>query len=63
MSESVSGQSYGARVGAGGAEAGFRDPRTFVPHAYEERFADLGEMKMNYVEAGSASGAVRQGGR
>lgn len=27
--------------------------RTFVPHAYEERTADLGEVAMNYAEAGS----------
>lgn len=33
----------------------FHDPRTFVPHAYEERIADLGEIQMNYVEAGSPS--------
>ncbi|HWD29595.1 MAG TPA: alpha/beta hydrolase [Rhizomicrobium sp.] len=56
MAESVSGQSYGARNAAGAAPAsGWRDPRTFVPHAYEERLADLGEIAMNYAEAGSPS--------
>jgi pimeloyl-ACP methyl ester carboxylesterase len=56
MAESVSGQSYGARKAAGAAPAsGWRDPRTFVPHAYEERLADLGEIAMNYAEAGSPS--------
>jgi pimeloyl-ACP methyl ester carboxylesterase len=33
--------------------AAFRDPRTFVPHAYEERIADLGEVHMNYAQVGS----------
>jgi pimeloyl-ACP methyl ester carboxylesterase len=33
----------------------FRDPRTFVPHAYEERTADLGEVAMNYAQAGSSA--------
>jgi pimeloyl-ACP methyl ester carboxylesterase len=28
-------------------------PRTFVPHAYAERTVDLGEVEMNYAEAGS----------
>lgn len=31
----------------------FRDPRTFVAHAYEERTADLGEVRMNYAQTGS----------
>ena len=35
--------------------AAFHDPRTFVPHAYEERSADLGEVQMNYAETGSPS--------
>jgi pimeloyl-ACP methyl ester carboxylesterase len=34
--------------------APFRDPRTFVPHAFEERRVDLGEIEMNYAEAGTA---------
>lgn len=33
--------------------AAFRDPRTFVKHAYEERTVDLGEVVMNYAELGS----------
>ncbi len=33
--------------------APFRDPRSFVPHAYEEHSADLGEITMNYAQAGS----------
>lgn len=31
----------------------FRDPRSYVPHAFEEHTADLGEVAMNYAEAGS----------
>lgn len=47
MVESLSG-------GAGVTSAAvFHDPRTFVPHAYAERSADLGEVQMNYAEAGS----------
>ncbi|HUO89218.1 MAG TPA: alpha/beta hydrolase [Rhizomicrobium sp.] len=54
MAESVSGQFFGERREAGAQPAAaFRDPRTFVPHAYAERFADLGEIQMNYAEAGS----------
>jgi pimeloyl-ACP methyl ester carboxylesterase len=56
MAESVSGQSYGARKDASPpAPAPFRDPRTFVPHAYEERTVDLGEIRMNYAETGSSA--------
>ncbi|HTQ13350.1 MAG TPA: alpha/beta hydrolase [Rhizomicrobium sp.] len=33
--------------------ASFRDPRSFVAHACEEKTADLGEIAMNYAEAGS----------
>lgn len=33
----------------------FRDPRSYVPHAYEERTADLGEVVMNYAETGSSA--------
>ena len=52
MAESVSGQAHGGRGNAPLSEAApFRDPRTFVPHAYEERAADLGEVSMNYAEA------------
>jgi hypothetical protein len=40
MPESVSGQAYGAPKAAGVSEpASFRDPRTFVPHAYAEHIA------------------------
>ena len=54
MAESVSGQAYGGRGNAPLSQAApFRDPRTFVPHAYEERAVDLGEISMNYAEAGS----------
>src|SRR5437764_10268453 len=35
--------------------AAFRDPRTFVTHAYEEHSVDLGEVVMNYAETGSAA--------
>jgi pimeloyl-ACP methyl ester carboxylesterase len=56
MAESVSGQFFGAPRAAGAAPvASFRDPRTFVPHAYAEKTADLGEVQMNYAEAGDAS--------
>jgi pimeloyl-ACP methyl ester carboxylesterase len=37
---------------SGARKETFRDPRTFVPHAYEERTADLGEVAMNYAQAG-----------
>jgi pimeloyl-ACP methyl ester carboxylesterase len=37
------------------SEPVFHDPRTFVPHAYEERSVDLGEITMNYAETGSPS--------
>jgi pimeloyl-ACP methyl ester carboxylesterase len=53
MAESVSGQSYGARKEGAGPAASFRDPRTFVPHAYAECSANLGEVTMNYAESGS----------
>jgi len=33
----------------------FRDPRAFVPHAYAEHTVDLGEVVMNYAEAGSSA--------
>ena len=42
-----------AEQGPARAYAPFRDPRSFVPHAYEERLADLGEIQMNYAQAGS----------
>ena len=35
--------------------AAFRDPRTFVTHAYAERTVDLGEIAMNYAVTGSPS--------
>ncbi len=54
MAESVSGQAYGAAKDASSAQpAAFRDPRSFVKHAYEEKTTDLGEVTMNYAEAGS----------
>jgi pimeloyl-ACP methyl ester carboxylesterase len=37
------------------AVASFVDPRTFVPHKYEELTVDLGEIVMNYAVAGSSS--------
>ena len=37
------------------APGSFRDPRTFVKHAYDEQTADLGEVQMNYVQSGSPS--------
>jgi len=43
-----------ARPGPENGYAPFRDPRRFVAHAFEERQADLGEIEMNYAEAGSA---------
>jgi pimeloyl-ACP methyl ester carboxylesterase len=35
------------------ASPSFIDPRSFVAHVYEERSAELGEVVMNYAEAGS----------
>ena len=56
MAESVSGQAHGGRKEAALTEpTPFRDPRTFVPHAYEERTVDLGEVVMNYAETGSTA--------
>lgn len=56
MSESVSGQFFGAPKAAIAAPVTtFHDPRTFVPHAYAEHSADLGEVTMNYAETGSRS--------
>jgi len=52
VAESVSGQAHGAQSEASATEP-FRDPRTFVAHAYEERTVDLGEVVMNYAQAGS----------
>lgn len=54
MAESVSGQAYGAAKDPPTAEpASSWAPRTFVTHAYAEKTADLGEVTMNYAEAGS----------
>jgi pimeloyl-ACP methyl ester carboxylesterase len=39
---------------SGARKETFTDPRTFVPHAYEERTADLGEVAMNYAVTGSS---------
>jgi pimeloyl-ACP methyl ester carboxylesterase len=53
MAESVSGQAHGGLKAAPPAPAAFRDPRTFVSHAYDERTVNLGEVVMNYAEVGS----------
>ncbi len=53
MSESVSDVGRTAPV-AGGEPPPFPDPRTFVPHGFEEKTAELGEVSMNYAEAGTA---------
>lgn len=54
MVESVSGQFRGDRTDLSAiSPPAFRDPRTFVTHAYEEHVADLGEIAMNYAVAGS----------
>jgi pimeloyl-ACP methyl ester carboxylesterase len=42
-----------ARPGPENSYAPFRDPRSFVSHAFEERQVDLGEIVMNYVQTGS----------
>jgi pimeloyl-ACP methyl ester carboxylesterase len=56
MAESVSGQAHGGlKPLATDKPPPFRDPRTFVKHDFDERTADLGEVAMNYAEAGSAS--------
>lgn len=56
MTESVSGQAQGGiKAPAFTAVSAFRDPRSFVRHAYDERTADLGEVVMNYAETGSPS--------
>jgi pimeloyl-ACP methyl ester carboxylesterase len=53
MVESVSGQAHGLTTAP--PLAAFRDPRTFVSHAYDERTVNLGEVVMNYAEVGSPS--------
>lgn len=53
MSESLSGHIQAGAGGAPAATESFSDPRTYVPHDHEERTADLGEVVMNYSEAGS----------
>ena len=54
MAESVSGQAHGGRIDPLPAQPpAFRDPRTFVAHAYDEHAVDLGEVVMNYAEIGS----------
>jgi pimeloyl-ACP methyl ester carboxylesterase len=56
MAESVSGRAHDARKEVPPTPpTPFRDPRTFVSHAYEERTVDLGEVVMNYAETGSRS--------
>jgi pimeloyl-ACP methyl ester carboxylesterase len=56
MVESLSGQAYGGfRPTAPGEVAAFHDPRTFVPHDFREQSVDLGEIVMNYAQAGSSS--------
>jgi len=54
MADSISGAAYGGlRDAPPGTATAFRDPRTFVAHAYEEHRADLGEVTMNYAVTGS----------
>jgi pimeloyl-ACP methyl ester carboxylesterase len=56
MAESLSGQAAGGlKPAQAGKPAAFHDPRTFVPHAYDEHTADLGEVAMNYAVTGSPS--------
>lgn len=56
MVESLSGQSGGTPKTAAATHPGaFRDPRTFVKHAYEEHSVNLGEIVMNYAQSGSPS--------
>jgi pimeloyl-ACP methyl ester carboxylesterase len=52
VAETVSGL-ISREAAASAASAAFHDPRTFVAHAYEERTIDLGEVTMNYAEAGA----------
>ena len=54
MVESLSGQAYGGfRPAAPGEVAAFHDPRTFMPHDFPETQVDLGEVVLNYAQAGS----------
>ena len=53
MAESVSDQAHGGLKEASPTAPAFRDPRTFVKHAYDECTVDLGEILMNYAEVGS----------
>lgn len=55
MAESLSGQSQGGFKDPSTSPVAFRDPRTFVKHDFEEKSVDLGEVVMNYAEAGSSS--------
>jgi len=56
MVESVSGQAYGGlRDAPAGEPLPLYDPRTFVPHDFEDQRVDLGEVVMNYAETGSSS--------
>lgn len=56
MAESVSGQASGGfKQRQSTQPPAFRDPRTFVSHAYPEKTADLGEVVLNYAETGSPS--------
>lgn len=56
MAESASGPAYGGLHDApAGEPIRFRDPRTYVPHDYREQAVDLGEVEMNYAQAGSPS--------
>jgi pimeloyl-ACP methyl ester carboxylesterase len=50
MAESGQGESAPKKSSAA---VPFRDPRSYVPHAYDEKTVDLGEVVMNYAEAGS----------
>lgn len=56
MVESLSGQAYGGfKPAAAGEVAVFHDPRTYVPHDFPEQSVDLGEVTLNYAQAGSPS--------
>lgn len=56
MAETGSGQAYGGLRGAApGEPVRFHDPRTYVTHDFAEQTVDLGEVTMNYAQAGSAS--------
>jgi pimeloyl-ACP methyl ester carboxylesterase len=58
VSESLSGyvaRGEGPPQAAPSTAPAFHDPRTFVDHAYPEKTVDLGEVTLNYAEAGSTT--------